>query len=74
METYFTISVKGIRIPGEPKKLSARLRLPIIAKSAILGKSNGKFLPIYQKIDTTEKQIAVWTWTLVSLFIITLTR
>ena len=31
----------------------------IIAKSAILGKSNEKLLPISQKIGITEKQIAV---------------
>ena len=35
------------------------LRLRIIAKFAILGKSMEKLLPNYQKIRITEKQIAV---------------
>ena len=52
----------------------AFLRLRIIAKSAILGKSIEKLLPIYQIIGVTEKQIAVWTWKLVTLFNIMLTR
>ena len=35
------------------------LMLRIIAKSAILGKSNEKLLPIYQKIGIAEKQKAL---------------
>ena len=42
------------------KQTAPTLRLRIIAKSAILGKSIEKLLPIYQKIGITEKQIAVW--------------